>query len=369
VQAQRLLDPPLEQGELAQPLVAELVAGGEDLLELGQHPARVVGMAQELDHGPGRGHRAGVVSGEHRRQQHAGDLVGRERRAVLVASLDQRLQEVLAAVAAGPPLRDDAADHLLQPDAGPVAPPERRDREIGIEIADRMDAALEIVVDRRELLGELVAELGAEQAVRRGEVGELGAVGDEVDGPLVAELLQGAVDLAGDDLAVGPHAAVLERGQEHAELLRRALGGRVVDDALAEDRRHHLVGLVRAELLIGSAEEGLVGRRSGEQEELLVDQLEAGHLAALAAGPVEERDGVASELERVAEDGQRSGQHRRRPRAPGSGRPALRRDRGHHRHPPRRVIAVLQIEWQIIEALSTSGPCCRGAGCRSCLPP
>ena len=142
---------------------------------------RYVRVAQQLDQRPRRRHRAGVVAGEHAGQQHAGDLVLGERAPVGVARLHQRLQEVLALAPVAAARVDDAGDHLDHAHARLVALAERRDRQVRVDVRERRHALLEVVIDRGELLGHALAELLAEQAAARGEVGEHAAEVDEVD--------------------------------------------------------------------------------------------------------------------------------------------------------------------------------------------
>ncbi len=86
VEAQGLLDRRLQVGHLAQGLVADLGPAGVQLVQLAVDGRQLVGVGQQLDQRPGRRARGGVVAGEHHRDEHAGDLVGREAvRAVLVA--------------------------------------------------------------------------------------------------------------------------------------------------------------------------------------------------------------------------------------------------------------------------------------------
>ena len=99
VQAQGLLDGRLEVGHLPEGLVADLGAVGVELDELAVHRGQLVGMAEQLDEGPGRGARRGVVAGEHHGDEHAGHLVGQEaRRAVLVADGHEDVEQVALVV-------------------------------------------------------------------------------------------------------------------------------------------------------------------------------------------------------------------------------------------------------------------------------
>src|SRR3546814_16265078 len=66
-------------------LVADLLLLVGQRLELGHHRGEDVGVAQQLDEGPGRGARGGVVPGEHNRDENAGAAVCPEGRLAVVA--------------------------------------------------------------------------------------------------------------------------------------------------------------------------------------------------------------------------------------------------------------------------------------------
>ena len=76
------------------------------------------------------------------------------------------------------------------------------------------------------------------RGVDRELFGELG----QIDDRCVFERLEQAFDLTHDLSRVTPHGFVTQCGHQHAELLVFALLGRVEHHALAEDRRHELVG-------------------------------------------------------------------------------------------------------------------------------
>ena len=82
--------------------------------------------------------------------------------------------------------------------------------------------------------------------------------------------------------------------------LLAALGAGVEHHALAEDRRHERVGLGLVEVLVGGPEEELVGLGAGEQDDVLVGQLEPADVAALLADPLHQADRVGAQLLEVA---------------------------------------------------------------------
>ena len=69
---------------------------------------------------------------------------------------------------------------------------------------------------------------------------------------------------------------------------------------LSEDRRHERICLRLIEVFVGGAEEELVRLRTGEQDHLLVGELEGADVAALVAHPLHQGDRVGAELLEVA---------------------------------------------------------------------
>ena len=92
------------------------------------------------------------------------------------------------------------------------------------------------------------------------------------------------LDLVGDGGGVAAHELVPQRLV--VEHLAAALGRRVEDHALAEDRRHERVGLGLVELLLGRPEEELVGVGPGQQHHVAVGQPELADVAALGPHPL-----------------------------------------------------------------------------------
>ena len=85
VQPQRLLDNVLQQRNLAQRMKTHLLTVGVEIVEFAGHLGMDLRVAHQFDQRPGRGAGAGVVAGEHQRDEHAGDFVGGEPEIAVVA--------------------------------------------------------------------------------------------------------------------------------------------------------------------------------------------------------------------------------------------------------------------------------------------
>ena len=121
VQAQRLLHRVLELRDLAQRLVADLAAVGVDAVELLAHALHELRRAQQLDQRPGGGAGAGVVPGEHGRDQDAGDDGGRVAERLAVLQREQDAEQVARRLRHRLALADHARDQLDQALARAVA--------------------------------------------------------------------------------------------------------------------------------------------------------------------------------------------------------------------------------------------------------
>ncbi len=104
---------------------------------------------------------------------------------------------------------------------------------------------------------ELVAEPLSDQTGRRRVDRQLGEQVEQVDLAFRIPARDHVLDLGRDLLCVAAHELVFQGLV--VEHLRAALGRRVEDDAFAEDRGHERIGLGLVELLLGGAEELLVG--------------------------------------------------------------------------------------------------------------
>ena len=191
-----------------------------------------------------------------------------------------------SSVAAGPCAAavHDPLHQVHEPEPGLVAPAEAVDGGVGVDVGDGVGALLEVVVELGEAAVELVAELAPDETGRGRVDGELGEPVQEVDRTASSPTCRTMrLDLVGDGGGVAPHELVAQRLV--VEHLAPALGRRVEDHALSEDRRHERVGLGLVEHLLGGAEEHLVGLGPGEQHHVAVGQPELAHVAALGRAP------------------------------------------------------------------------------------
>ena len=96
-------------------------------------------------------------------------------------------------------------------DAGLVAALEALDRQIRVDVAQRIGAALQFVVVVREPVVELFAELQADQAGRRGVDGQLGEEVEQFDLAFVAPVGDHPLDFALDGGRVALHLLTAQR--------------------------------------------------------------------------------------------------------------------------------------------------------------
>ena len=161
------------------------------------------------------------MTGEHRGEQHAGDLVVAQGRAVFVGRLHQGLQEVLAGAAGALALGDDAADQLDQAHARGVAGAERRQRQVLAQVAERRDAA----ESRRRYADDLDPEaidqnVAADSRVGRAERASREAVAEHGDEGAVRQ----PIFFGGEKAAGGrPDAERLEIARQHVHDIHRPL--------------------------------------------------------------------------------------------------------------------------------------------------
>ena len=243
-----------------------------------------------------------MVAGEHQRDEHAGDLVGREPGvALLVLDRHQHVEHVAVALVLGrvgdPPVHD-LLNQRNEFHASLVAEPEALDVQVRVDVAQRVGAALQLVVVVREPAVELLAELQPDQAGRRGVDGQLGEEVEQFDLALVAPVGDDLLDLALDGGRVTLHLLTAQcRVVQH---LLAPLGAGVEHHALAEDRRHERIGLGLVEILVGGTEEELVGLRAGQEDDVLVDQLEPADVTAFLADALHQPDWVGAEFLEVS---------------------------------------------------------------------
>ena len=93
---------------------------------------------------------------------------------------------------------------------------------------------------------------------------------------------------------VALHVLATQRGV--VQHLLAPLRAGVEHHALAEDRRHERIRLGLVEILVGGTEEELVGLGAGQQDHMLVRQLEPTDVPALVADPLHQPDRVGAEL-------------------------------------------------------------------------
>ena len=179
----RLLDAPLEHRELPQRLDRHLAAGAEHVRLLGADGGRCASCSRRSDSRPRGQDGARVLAGEHGRQQETRDLALAERPPVGVPRAHERLEEVLGLHAARPPLRDDPRDQGRHAGRAPDRGGARTEREARLQEGEEVHAAFEVVVEPRELLGHVAAEVAPDQAAAGDEHGQLVHGAQEVDSP------------------------------------------------------------------------------------------------------------------------------------------------------------------------------------------
>ena len=179
-----------------------------------------------------------------------------------------------------------------------VADPEALDRQVRVDVAQGVGAALEEVVVVRETGIKLIAEFSSDQTGRRGVDGQFGEEVQQFDLAGIAPTLDGASDLALDGGGMTFHMVATQCGV--VQHLLSAFRARVEYHPLSEDRRHERICLRLVEVFVGGAEEELVRLRTGEQDDLLVGELEGADVAALVAHPLHQGDRVGTELGEVS---------------------------------------------------------------------
>ena len=90
------------------------------------------------------------------------------------------------------------------------------------------------------------------------------------------------------------HLLAAQRGV--VQHLFAPLGAGVEHHALAENRRHERIRLGLVEFFVGGAEEEFVGLGAGEEDDVLVDELEPADIAAFIADALHQTDGVGAEF-------------------------------------------------------------------------
>ena len=133
-----------------------------------------MGMAQQLDQRPGRGSAGRVMPREHHRDEHPGDLVRVVAQVpVGVADPRQHGEQVARLAPLAPAPLDGRAHELDEARPRAIALAEGGQRQVRVHVGEGVGAALEVLVRRGELRGELLAEFATEQAGARGVDREL----------------------------------------------------------------------------------------------------------------------------------------------------------------------------------------------------
>ena len=198
-----------------------------------------------------------MLPGEEHRDEHAQHLVVREPAAVLVPSVDERLEDVGLHGAALPPALDDLVEDGRELLARLVPLTVRLDGGVGEEHGQRDHALVQVVNEGGHLGEERLADLAAQEAPGRGEHDELGEGVEEVHLALVAPLGEVVLSLLDHHAHVLSESVGLERVGEEPELLRAGDVVHVEDDTLAEGWHVELVHLLLGHLRVPRLEEVL----------------------------------------------------------------------------------------------------------------
>ena len=203
---------------------------------------------------------------------------------VLVLDRDEHVEHVAVALVlgrVGDPVVHDLLHQRNEAQPRLVAQPEALDRQVRVDVAQRVGALFELVVEPREPAVELLAELLADQARRGGVDGQLGEEVEQVDLTGVAPVGDHPADLALDRGGVALHLLTAQCGV--VQHLFAALGIGVEHHPFAEDRRHERIRRRLIEILVAGPEEELVGLRTGQEHHLLAGELEDADVAAFLA--------------------------------------------------------------------------------------
>ena len=239
-----------------------------------------------------------MVPREHQRDEHPGDLVGREARiALLVLDGHQHVEHVAVGLVlrrVGQSLIHDLLNQRNQFHPGFVATLEAVDRQVRVDVAERIGAALQVVVVLGEPVVELFAELEPDQARRGGIDRQLGEEVEQFDLAFVTPVGDHLLDFALDGGRMALHLLTAQRGV--VQHLLAPLWACVEHHTFAEDRRHERIGLGLVEILVGRPEEEFIGLRAGQQDHVFVDQLEPTDVPALIADALHQPDRIGAEL-------------------------------------------------------------------------
>ena len=272
-----------------------------DVLRLVPHARQVGGLPEELQAGPGREHRAGVLAGEQHRQKDAGDLVVAQRAAVLVTRLHERLHEIVGIGPGTPARRHDPAEQLGHFPPCPVAVSVGRGRKPGEEESQRVNAVLQLVIGLGETGIHPVADLLSDQAPAGDLDGELVHRVRQIDLPLRAEGVGEPLRLVEHDEGELAHGGFAKRRKQEPQLLRHDLGRGVVSHAASEDGHREPVDRLGVQLILRRPEVKVVRFGSGEENEFAGAETETEKLAMLAPAAAQHGDRIPLEFRQIAE--------------------------------------------------------------------
>ena len=131
-----------------------------------------------------------------------------------------------------PPFGHHAGDQLAESRARAITAAERRQRQMGVEERDEIDAAFEVVIQVRELFREPATELLPDETAARDEHGQLVHRREQIHLPVRAPLVDVRLRLLLHRPGVHAQPFVAQGGQHEAHLLVQHLGRHVVDDAV-----------------------------------------------------------------------------------------------------------------------------------------
>jgi hypothetical protein len=210
VEAESLLDDGLVKGQLGEVIVGQGREIGTELSDLllveFLHDLRVLG---ETEHDPRASGRRRVLASHEQGNHHVGDLVVRDRGAVLVGGVHEMLHHIVLGlvVVLGTALLDGVHVDLGNGALSVVTLSVPGERSPVKHEVDGGEAHIKIVVESGQRLVELVADDAALEGVRSSEDSDLGHLLGNIDNTGLAleicALLEVITDLAGNDGNVG----------------------------------------------------------------------------------------------------------------------------------------------------------------------
>mmetsp|Transcript_29587 Transcript_29587/g.49738 ORF Transcript_29587/g.49738 Transcript_29587/m.49738 type:complete len:338 (+) Transcript_29587:639-1652(+) len=252
VDAQGFLHTAVEMVHLVDDVEVQFVAMSFDdlaLLLLSLRPDHLL-VREHVQARPRGGDGAGVLAGEQHRDQHAGDLIIRQSRAVLVPRVNERLQHVGLGLSAVTAVVDDLREDLRELRARPVAFAMRRDGQVREHHGDGEHAHIQMVEQLAYFLKQLLAHLFTHQTAASREDDEIRELLQKIHFAFIAPLVEESLRLHDHHAHVRAHAVLLERLRKEAELLDAYFVVDVEHDALAKGRHVEFVHLLLAHFQI-----------------------------------------------------------------------------------------------------------------------